>query len=64
MAKHDLSQRELGSMIGLEQSLVSVRLSGLRRWSLDDLDALHQAGVPICLPYYGPTDTKGTPNES
>ena len=47
------TQADVAKRLGLSQSLVSARLRGATRWSLDDLDKLWDLGVPIDLPTYG-----------
>ncbi len=47
------TQADVAKRLGLSQSLVSARLRGTTRWSLDDLDKLWDLGVPIDLPAYG-----------
>lgn len=44
-----LSQAAIATSIGLRQSALSKRLRGALRWSLNDLDRLADAGVPIHL---------------
>lgn len=44
-----LSQAAMAAAIGLQQSVLSKKLLGLRRWSITDLDRLADAGVPIHL---------------
>lgn len=44
-----ISQTTLGRILGVNQSQVSARLRGAIRWSLDDIDRLAAAGVPIAL---------------
>lgn len=44
-----LSQAALATAIGLRQPALSKRINGALRWSLDDLDRLADAGVPIHL---------------
>jgi hypothetical protein len=44
-----ISQTMLGRILGVNQSQVSARLRGAIRWSLDDVDRLADAGVPITL---------------
>lgn len=49
MNEQHVSQKALAADLGICQSAVSHRLSGITRWSLDDLDRLIQIGVPISL---------------
>ena len=44
-----LTQETMAAAIGLQQSVLSKKLLGARRWSLADLDRLADAGVPIHL---------------
>jgi len=44
-----ITQRALGARIGLESESISRKLTGVRRWSLDDIDRLRDAGVPVCV---------------
>lgn len=53
MQAEHYTQADVAQRLGLSQSLVSARLRGATRWSLDDLDALIAAGVPIGLAVYG-----------
>lgn len=52
---HDsgISQRSLAAELGVTQATLSRKLSGIRTWSLDDLDQLIQIGVPIGLDIFG-----------
>ena len=52
---HDsgISQRLLAAELGVTQATLSRKLSGIRTWSLDDLDQLVQIGVPIGLDIFG-----------
>ena len=49
MRATSLSQAAIATSIGLRQSALSKRLRGALRWSLNDLDRLADAGVPIHL---------------
>lgn len=53
MQAEHYTQADVAQRLGLSQSLVSARLRGATRWSLDDLDKLWDLGVPIDLPAYG-----------
>lgn len=44
-----LSQAAMATAIGLRQPTLSKRINGALRWSLDDIDRLADAGVPIHL---------------
>lgn len=52
---HDsgISQGSLAAELGVTQATLSRKLSGIRTWSLDDLDQLIQIGVPIGLDIFG-----------
>ena len=47
MTHEHMTQADLASRIGMTQSLLSRRLAGIRRWSIDDLAALIPAGVNL-----------------
>lgn len=53
MAATSQTQVDIAHLIGLDQTAVSRRLTGRSRWSVDDLDALMDAGVPLSLSAYG-----------
>lgn len=53
MAATSHTQADIARLIGLDQTAVSRRLTGRSRWSMDDLDALMDAGVPLTLSVYG-----------
>jgi transcriptional regulator with XRE-family HTH domain len=50
MAAQHVTQTDMAARLGVSQSQVSHRLRGTVAWSLDDLDALFDIGVPIALP--------------
>ena len=62
---HDsgISQRSLAAELGITQATLSRKLSGIRTWSLDDLDRLIQIGVPIGLDVFGSALTEEYINE-
>lgn len=62
---HDsgISQRSLAAELGITQATLSRKLSGIRTWSLDDLDRLIQIGVPIGLDVFGAALTEEYINE-
>lgn len=62
---HDsgISQRSLAAELGITQATLSRKLSGIRTWSLDDLDRLIQIGVPIGLDVFGAAITEEYINE-
>lgn len=47
MAHEGLSQSQMGKLIGMQQPVLSRKLTGSRRWIIDDLDALITAGVNL-----------------
>lgn len=53
MAATAQTQTDIAHLLGVSQSQVSARLGGRTRWSVDDLDALMDAGVPLSLAAYG-----------
>lgn len=63
---HDsgISQRSLAAELGITQATLSRKLSGIRTWSLDDLDRLIQIGVPIGLDVFGAALTEEYINEA
>lgn len=48
-----ITQRSLAAELGTTQATLSRKLTGIRTWSLDDLDQLIQIGVPIGLDIFG-----------
>lgn len=44
-----ITQAAVGRALGISQSQVSARLQGRVRWSVDDIDRLAAAGVPIAI---------------
>lgn len=62
---HDsgISQRSLAAELGITQATLSRKLSGIRTWSLEDLDRLIQIGVPIGLDVFGAALTEEYINE-
>lgn len=48
-----ITQRSLAAELGTTQATLSRKLTGIRTWSLDDLDRLIQIGVPIGLDTFG-----------
>lgn len=47
------TQKTLAAALGITQPTLSRKLTGIRAWSLDDLDQLIQIGVPIGLDVFG-----------
>lgn len=56
MAHEGLSQSQMGKLIGMQQPVLSRKLTGSRRWIIDDVDRLIDAGVPITIPAAGVLD--------
>lgn len=48
-----ITQKTLAAALGITQPTLSRKLTGIRTWSLDDLDQLIQIGVPIGLDVFG-----------
>ena len=44
-----ITQKTLAAALGITQPTLSRKLTGIRTWSLDELDQLIQIGVPISL---------------
>lgn len=63
MHAQGVSQASLAADLGISQSAVSHRLSGITRWNLDDLDRLIQIGVPIGLDVFGAAIREDYTNE-
>nr|DAD92152.1 MAG TPA: helix-turn-helix domain protein [Siphoviridae sp. ctFmt20] len=51
--KSGTTQKTLAAVLGITQPTLSRKLTGIRTWSLDDLDQLIQLGVPIGLDVFG-----------
>ena len=51
--KSGTTQKTLAAALGITQPTLSRKLTGIRTWSLDDLDQLIQLGVPIGLDVFG-----------
>ncbi len=49
----DITQKTLAAALGITQPTLSRKLTGIRTWSLDDLDQLIKIGVPIGLDVFG-----------
>ena len=62
---HDsgITQKAIAADLGITQPTLSRKLSGIRPWSLDDLDRLIQIGVPIGLDVFGAALTEEYINE-
>lgn len=48
-----ITQKTLAAALGTTQPTLSRKITGIRTWSLDDLDQLIQIGVPIGLDVFG-----------
>lgn len=48
-----ITQKTLAAALGITQPTLSRKLTGIRTWSLDELDQLIQIGVPIGLDIFG-----------
>lgn len=62
---HDsgISQQSLAAELGVTQATLSRKLSGIRTWSLDDLDQLIQIGVPVDFEIFGSAIEEAYSNE-
>ena len=47
------TQKTFAAALGITQPTLSRKLTGIRTWSLDELDQLIQIGVPIGLDVFG-----------
>lgn len=48
-----ITQSSLAAELEITQATLSRKITGIRTWSLDDLDRLIQIGVPIGLDVFG-----------
>ncbi len=48
-----ITQSSLAAELEITQATLSRKITGIRTWSLDDLDRLIQIGVPIGLDMFG-----------
>lgn len=53
LSESGITQQTLAAALGITQPTLSRKLTGIRTWSLDDLDQLIQIGVPIGLDVFG-----------
>ena len=53
-----ITQAAIGRALGISQSQVSARLQGRVRWSVDDIDRLAAAGVPIAITSTAPWEAQ------
>ena len=49
MTAEGLSQKALAPALDMTQGTLSRKLVGTRRWTLDDIDRLAAAGVPVSV---------------
>nr|DAN31948.1 MAG TPA: helix-turn-helix domain protein [Caudoviricetes sp.] len=62
MDANHITQGAIARVLGVNQGQVSARLRGATRWSLDDLDRLAAAGVPIVLASTDPEEVATNEN--
>lgn len=48
-----ITQKTLAAALGITQPTLSRKLTGIRTWSLDELDQLVQIGVPVSFDIFG-----------
>lgn len=53
LSESGITQQTLAAALGITQPTLSRKITGIRTWSLDDLDQLIQIGVPIGLDVFG-----------
>jgi hypothetical protein len=53
LSESGITQKTLAAALEIAQPTLSRKLTGIRTWSLDDLDQLIQIGVPIGLDVFG-----------
>jgi len=53
LSESGITQKTLATALEITQPTLSRKLTGIRTWSLDDLDQLIQIGVPIGLDVFG-----------
>ena len=53
LSESGITQQTLAAALGITPPTLSRKLTGIRTWSLDDLDQLIQIGVPIGLDVFG-----------
>lgn len=53
LSESGITQKTLAAALEITQPTLSRKLTGIRTWSLDDLDQLIQIGVPIGLDVFG-----------
>lgn len=56
MRTRGLTQAALAGELGMRQATLSRKLTGVRAWSLDDIDALGRIGVPVSLASFVPME--------
>lgn len=62
MDANHITQGAVARILGVNQGQVSARLRGATRWSLDDIDRLAAAGVPIALTSTDPKEVATNEN--
>lgn len=53
LSESGITQKTLAAALEITQPTLSRKLTGIRTWSLDDLDQLIQIGLPIGLDVFG-----------
>ena len=53
LSESGITQKTLAAALEIAQPTLSRKLTGIRTWSLHDLDQLIQIGVPIGLDVFG-----------
>ena len=53
LSESGITQKTLAAALEIAQPTLSRKLTGIRTWSLDDLDQLIQIGLPIGLDVFG-----------
>ncbi|MDD7687550.1 MAG: helix-turn-helix transcriptional regulator [Actinomycetaceae bacterium] len=56
MAANGVTQPRLAAALGIRQSMLSKRLHGVTRWTIDDLEALDALGVGASAALVGACD--------
>ena len=64
LCESGISQRSLAAELGITQATLCRKLSGIRTWSLDDLDRLIQIGIPVGLDVFGAAVMEEYSNEA
>ena len=58
MTAAGLSQKALAPALDMTQGTLSRKLVGTRRWTLDDIDRLAAAGVPVSVTSTAPWEAQ------